>query len=354
MPHSVATGALAVEGLRKAFGPVTVLDGARLRVPAGRVVALLGPSGCGKTTLLRCIAGLERPDDGEVRLNDRPLCAPGVFVPPERRRIGMVFQDGALFPHLTVAGNVGYGLPRERRRGRRLAAPRPGRVEQALDLVDLAGFGARLPGSLSGGQQQRVALARALVTRPSVLLLDEPFSNLDTILRVQIRGEVQRLLADLGVTAVFVTHDQEEAFVVGDEVAVILGGRIVQQAVPAELYRAPASRAVAAFLGDANLVPGMAAAGLADTVVGRVPLRAELLGEVDVLLRPEQLRVTAGRGATIDRVEYYGHDAVYLTRLPGGDAVRVRVLDAPEFRPGDRVDLDYVGGPTVGYPRAAG
>jgi iron(III) transport system ATP-binding protein len=354
MPHSVGTGALAVDGLGKAFGRATVLDRVGLRVPAGRVVALLGPSGCGKTTLLRCIAGLERPDAGEVLLDGRPLCAPGVFVPPERRRIGMVFQDGALFPHLSVAGNVGYGLPRERRRGGRLAERQPGRVEAALALVDLTGFGDRAPGSLSGGQQQRVALARALVTRPAVLLLDEPFSNLDTILRVQIRGEVQRLLADLGVTAVFVTHDQEEAFVVGDEVAVMLDGRMVQQAAPAELYRAPASRAVAAFLGDANLVPGVAAAGLADTAVGRVPLRAELRGDVDVLLRPEQLRVTAGAEATIDAVEYFGHDAVYLTRLPGGEAVRVRVLDAPEFRPGDRVDLDYVGGPTVGYPRAAG
>jgi iron(III) transport system ATP-binding protein len=346
MPQSVATGVLAVEGLDKAFGSVTVLDEVRLRVPSGRVVALLGPSGCGKTTLLRCIAGLERPEAGEVRLDDRLLCAAGVFVPPERRRIGMVFQDGALFPHLTVAGNVGYGLRREQRRDGR-------RVEEALELVDLAGFGGRTPASLSGGQQQRVALARALVTHPSVLLLDEPFSNLDTVLRVQIRAEVQRLLADLGVTGVFVTHDQEEAFVVGDEVAVMLGGRIVQQAAPAELYRAPASRPVAAFLGDANLVPGVAAAGLADTAVGRVPLSAELRGDVEVLLRPEQLRVTAGRGATIDAVEYYGHDAVYLTRLPGGDAVRVRVLDAPEFRPGDLVDLDYVGGPTVGYPRAA-
>jgi iron(III) transport system ATP-binding protein len=346
MPQSAATRVLAVDGLRKAFGAATVLDGAWLRVPAGRVVAVLGPSGCGKTTLLRCIAGLERPDAGEVRLDGRALCAPGVFVPPERRRIGMVFQDGALFPHLTVAGNVGYGLSRAERRD--------GRVEQALDLVDLAGFGGRTPASLSGGQAQRVALARALVTRPSVLLLDEPFSNLDTVLRVQIRGEVQRLLADLGVTSVFVTHDQEEAFVIGDEVAVMLAGRVVQQAAPAELYRAPASRAVAAFLGDANLVPGVAAAGLADTAVGPVPLSAPLRGEVDVLLRPEQLRVSAGRDATVDAVEYYGHDAVYLTRLPGGDAVRVRVLDAPEFRPGDRVDLDYVGGPTVGYPRAAG
>ncbi|HEV2873255.1 MAG TPA: ABC transporter ATP-binding protein, partial [Actinomycetota bacterium] len=285
MPQSAATGALAVEGLRKAFGDALVLDQAGLRAPAGRVVALLGPSGCGKTTLLRCIAGLERPDAGQVRLDGRDLSAPGAFVAPERRRIGMVFQDGALFPHLTVAGNVGYGLSRSERRGARVA--------EALALVDLAGFGDRLPASLSGGQAQRVALARALVTRPSVLLLDEPFSNLDTILRVQIRAEVQRLLADLGVTAVFVTHDQEEAFVVGDEVAVMLAGTIVQQAAPAELYRAPASRAVAGFLGDANLLPGVAAAGLADTAIGRVPLRAELRGDVDVLLRPEQLRVSA-------------------------------------------------------------
>ena len=257
----------------------------------------------------------------------------------------MVFQDGALFPHLSVTGNVGYGLSRSERRGRR--------VDEALALVDLAGFGDRMPASLSGGQAQRVALARALVTRPAVLLLDEPFSNLDTVLRVQIRAEVQRLLAGLGMTAIFVTHDQEEAFVVGDEVAVMLAGRVVQQAAPAELYRAPASRAVAAFLGDANLLPGVAAAGLADTAIGRVPLRDGPAGDVDVLLRPEQLRVSAGRGATVDSVQYFGHDAVYLARLPGGTALRVRVLDAPEFRPGDTVDLDYVGGPAVGYPRAA-
>src|SRR5919108_626478 len=235
MPHSAATGALAVDGLVKAFDGAPVLDGVRLAVPSGKVVALLGPSGCGKTTLLRCIAGLERPDAGEVRLAGRLLCGPGAHVPPERRRIGMVFQDGALFPHLSVAGNVAYGLRREERRN--------GRVEEALALVDLAGLGERAPASLSGGQQQRVALARALVTHPTALLLDEPFSNLDTLLRVQIRAEVQRLLADLGVTAVFVTHDQQEAFVVGDEVAVMLGGRVAQQAAPAELYAAAATAA---------------------------------------------------------------------------------------------------------------
>src|ERR687895_160590 len=225
MPHTAATGALAVEGLCKAFGDALVLDQAGLRVPAGRVVALLGPSGCGKTTLLRCIAGLERPDAGQVRLDGRDLSAAEAFVAPERRRIGMVFQDGALFPHLTVAGNVGYGLSRAERRGTRVA--------EALALVDLDGFGDRLPASLSGGQAQRVALARAQVTRPSVLLLDEPFSNLDTILRIQIRA-------------------------------------------------------------DATLRPGVAAAGLADTAIGGVPLRNGLRGGVDGLLRPGQLRVSGG------------------------------------------------------------
>ena len=232
MPQSVATGTLAVEGLDKAFGATRVLDQAGLLAPAGRVVALLGPSGCGKMTLLRCIAGLERPDAGRVRLDGRDLSAPGAFVAPERRRIGMVFQDGALFPHLTVAGNVGYGLSREERRG--TGSPRPWSWSTwpgSATACRPACPAARPSGSPWPG---RWSHARR------VLLLDEPFSNLDTILRVQIRAEVQRLLADLGVTAVFVTHDQEEAFVVGDEVAVMLAGRVVQQAAPAELYRAPA------------------------------------------------------------------------------------------------------------------
>ena len=346
-PNAGAGTAAAVTatGIRKAFGNHQVLDGARLDAPPGEVVALLGPSGCGKTTLLRVIAGLERPDAGEVRLGGRLLSGPGVLVPPEQRRIGMVFQDGALFPHMSVGANVGYGLSREERR--------QGRVEEALALVDLAGFAGRMPASLSGGQQQRVALARALVTRPAALLLDEPFSNLDTALRVQIRAEVRRLLRDLGVTAVFVTHDQEEAFVVGDQVAVMLGGQVVQQATPAELYRAPATRAVAEFVGDANLIPGQAAAGRAETALGPVPLSTDLAGAVDVMVRPEQVRVRAGDGAVVEAVEYYGHDAVYLVRTRNGPVVRARVLAVPEFRPGDRVALEYAGGPTMGYPSSA-
>ncbi len=336
--------AVAVRGLRTAFGDTLVLDGVDLDVAAGSILALLGPSGCGKTTLLRSIAGLERPVAGTVALGGRTLSDGRAFVPPERRRIGMVFQDWALFPHLSVARNVGFGLTREERRA--------GRVTEALALVELAGLADRMPATLSGGQQQRVALARALANRPAAILLDEPFSNLDAALRGAIRDDVKGLLQALSVTAVFVTHDQEEAFVLGDRVAVMLGGRIVQQAEPAEVYDAPATRAVATFVGDANLVGGVAHGDKADTPVGPVPLRGDQRGPVDVLVRPETLSVEPGDGAVVTRVDYYGHDAVYLVHPPGAAGIRVRVIAAPAFAPGDRVDLRYAGGPTVAYPVA--
>jgi len=242
--------AIDVRGVSKRFGALEVLRDVDLRVEPGRIVALLGSSGCGKTTLLRTVAGLERLDAGEVRVGDRVLSASArdIHLPPEKRQVGMVFQDWALFPHLTVAQNVGYGLPRSERRG--------SRVDAALHMVGLDGLGDRQPATLSGGQQQRVALARALAPQPGVLLLDEPFSNLDSTLRVQVRTEVHQLLAELGVTTVFVTHDQEEAFVLGHEVAVMQAGRIAQQARPADLYARPANRWVATFVGDANLVAG--------------------------------------------------------------------------------------------------
>jgi ABC-type sulfate/molybdate transport systems ATPase subunit len=216
----VQQGGIDVVEAVKRFGDVEVLKQVSIDVAPGGIVALLGPSGCGKTTLLRSIAGLERLDAGSIAIGGVAVTAPTVHVRPEQRRIGMVFQDWALFPHLTVAQNVGYGLTREERRGDRIA--------ESLDLVGLGGLGDRLPATLSGGQQQRVALARALAPQPTALLLDEPFSNLDTTLRVQVRGEVHRLLAELGVTTVFVTHDQEEAFVLGDRVAVMHEGRIEQ------------------------------------------------------------------------------------------------------------------------------
>ena len=338
-----AVDAIAVRGLRKNFGATEVLRDVDLDVPAGRLVALLGPSGCGKTTLLRSIAGLERPDAGTITLGGRALVGAGTFVAPERRRIGMVFQDWALFPHLTVGRNVGFGLDRAERRS--------GRVDEALALVELTGLADRMPATLSGGQQQRVALARALATRPAALLLDEPFSNLDATLRGSIRAEVHRLLHDLSVTAVFVTHDQEEAFLLGDEVAVMLDGRIVQQGVPADIYERPASRAVAGFVGDANFVPGTASGDKADTALGPVPLLADLSGDVEVVVRPEQLSLVDGDAGAVTSVEYYGHDAVSSITLTDGTSIRVRCMASPQHRAGDRVDVQYVGEPAVAFRR---
>jgi iron(III) transport system ATP-binding protein len=368
---SQGLGRIEVVGVRKSFAGPEVLREVTMSVEPGRVVALLGPSGCGKTTLLRCIAGLERVDGGEVWLAHKRVSGPGAHVPPERRRIGMVFQDWALFPHLSVAQNVAYGLKRQDRKS--------GRVAEALAMVGLDGMGDRRPGTLSGGQQQRVALARALAPRPGVLLLDEPFSNLDTALRVQVRTEVHQLLADLGVTTVFVTHDQEEAFVLGDEVAVMHEGRVVQQATPAELYARPATPWVARFIGDANLVPAAAAGQRAVTPVGEVPLERAMHGEVQVLLRPEELHLrpesqdasaigdidptgltlglpvgrptdtSAGVGATVELREYYGHDTVYVVRPDSGWPLRARAGSVPQFGRGDRVVLSYVGPPALAF-----
>lgn len=330
--------------MRKRFGTTPVLRDVDFRVPAGLVVALLGPSGCGKTTLLRIIAGLERADHGTVKVGDRVVAGNGLWVPPERRRVGMVFQDGALFPHLTVARNVAYGLPRNQRHG--------ARVDEALEMVGLGGMGDRMPGTLSGGQQQRVALARSLAPAPSVLLLDEPFSSLDTVLRVQVRGEVHRLLVELGITAVFVTHDQEEAFVLGDEVAVMHDGRIVQQARPEELYAQPVDPWVAVFVGDANLLEGHARSGTAETALGPVPLAAPASGVGQVLVRPEELHLGAGHDAVVDLLEYHGHDTVYVVRLDAGGSVRARSGSGPRHYRGDHVTVRYAGPPAVFYPAA--
>ena len=331
---------IAVTSLSASLGGQAVLRGVDLSVPAGSVVTLLGPSGCGKTTLLRCVAGLLRPDSGEVRIGDRHLSGPRTWVRPERRRVGMVFQEPALFPHMSVAANVGYGLPRRARRGR---------VEEALRLVGLDEFGERLPEQLSGGQQQRVALARALAPRPAALLLDEPFSALDAPLRAQLRREVRAALAQSGATALFVTHDQEEAFLLGDMVAVMHEGTIAQLAPPAELYRHPASSEVARFLGDANVVLGIATGDLAETPLGAVPLEAPRHGPVDVVVRPEQVGLEDGGGALVEAVEYYGHDAVYLVRAWGGPPIRARELGAPRFAPGDAVRLSFTGVATAAF-----
>lgn len=239
-----------IDNLQFDYGGKPVLQGINMRIPRGKVVAIMGGSGCGKTTLLRCIAGFEEVAGGEVRLDGVSVSRPGFRLPPERRKIGMVFQDYALFPHLTVDQNVAFGL------GQASAAEKQARVEHLLALVGLQGLGYKYPHELSGGQQQRVALARALAPRPQLILLDEPFSNLDVDLRERLSLEVRDILKEEGCTAILVTHDQHEAFAMADEIGIVAEGRIQQWDSPYNLYHQPANRFVADFIGQGVLVPG--------------------------------------------------------------------------------------------------
>ena len=342
-----APGLITIEQVVKRFDGPDVLRQVSLDVRPFEMVALLGPSGCGKTTLLRSIAGLERIDDGTITIDDTVVSDAHTHVRPEDRRIGMVFQDWALFPHLSVAANVGYGLSRDERRS--------GRVAETLELVGLSNLGDRYPSTLSGGQQQRVALARALAPQPQALLLDEPFSNLDTSLRTQVRTEVHRLLTELGVTTVFVTHDQEEAFVLGDRVAVMNSGEIEQLATPADIYETPASRWVAEFVGEANLVHGDADGQVARTRFGVVPLSSDLTGAVEVVVRPEQLVLDDADGiddADVDVVEYHGHDHMTTVSYPDGLCIRVRSTGAPRYVRGQRVRVYHAGSTSSGFAAA--
>jgi iron(III) transport system ATP-binding protein len=303
-------GMICTHGVTKRFGEVTAVLDSDLCVERGEFVALLGPSGCGKTTLLRLIAGFERPDAGEIAIEDRPVAGPGTFVPPERRRVGIVFQDYALFPHLTVAENIGFGVSRSARAGRLL---------ELLRLVGLSGFERRYPHELSGGEQQRVALARALAPRPSVVLLDEPWSNIDPLLRAAMRDELAEILRAIEVTVLFVTHDREEAFSIADRIALMRAGRVVQSGAPEEVYFAPADRWVAGFVGEGNFLRGELDGSLVKTPIGRFPVeKANGARDVDVLIRPELLELRpdpSGAGEVVAR-EFRGHDVLYRVRLP--------------------------------------
>jgi iron(III) transport system ATP-binding protein len=333
---------LRLRGLRKSFGDVVAVDGLDLDVPEGSICALLGPSGCGKTTTLRLIAGLERPDAGTIEIGGEEVTGPSRSVPAERRRIGMVFQDYALFPHMDVAANVGYAL------GRR---PDPERVEGALEAVGLGGLGARNPHELSGGQQQRVALARGLVAEPRALLLDEPFSNLDAGLRARVREEVREILAEQKLTSVFVTHDQEEALSVADVVAVVNEGRVEQVGTPEDVYSRPCNRWVAGFLGEIEVLPGKAVNGTIECELGSLPNRKSLSGEVDVIVRPESLAIgtieppdRSSQKATVLSRSFFGHDQLVELELPSGATIKVRRLGFPAWHPGDHVRI-WIEGP---------
>lgn len=334
--RAVGNRRLQVDSVSKTFGSVAALVDVTIDVESGQTLALLGPSGCGKTTLLRVIAGLEEADRGRVLVGDRDLS----HVRPELRRVGMVFQGGALFPHMTVGANVGYGLSQR--------PDRDERVAEALRLMDLVGFESRYPDTLSGGQAQRVALARALAPEPDVLLLDEPFSSLDAELRIRVRSEVAEILDSLNITTVFVTHDQEDAFVVGDSVAVMRRGRILQTGTPSALYQRPESAWVASFVGEANIVAGLAEGKLVKTLVGPVEIDRPAVGPVEVVLRPEHLVLEGGGDGRVTAVEFYGHDTAY-TVVMGDDRLSARRISAPVFSVGDSVGLRYAGPPTAAF-----
>jgi iron(III) transport system ATP-binding protein len=309
---------IRLASVTKRFGAVAAVDDTSLCVDRGEVVALLGPSGCGKTTLLRLIAGFERPDGGTVTIDGRAAAGPGTWIAPEARRVGMVFQDYALFPHLSVTANVGFGLAR---RGR------AARVSELLAIVGLEGLEKRYPHELSGGQQQRVALARALAPSPELVLLDEPWSNVDPFLRETLRAEVAEIIRPLGVTVLLVTHDREEAFSLADRIALMRDGRIVQEGTAEELYFTPASRWAAEFLGAANVLPGRVVSGRIETAIGAFPANgAGARSDAQVLVRPELLELEpspAGAGEVVAR-EFRGHDVFYRVLLDGVELVSQR------------------------------
>jgi len=336
--------AIHARKLCKRFGAVRATCGVTLDVAPSRFLALLGASGCGKTTALRMLAGFVTPDGGEIEIGGQTVYNDHVNVPPEKRRIGMVFQEYALFPHMTVGDNIAYGIPNRQNQRRR--------VDEMLELVGLQNLGSRMPHELSGGQQQRVALARALAPGPAVILLDEPFSNLDAALRVRVRSDVRDILRHAGVTAVFVTHDQEEALSISDEVAIMMNGRIVQTGAPHEVYRSPVNREVATFIGDANFLPGQACGRKIHCEVGEILSEQAYFGMVDVMIRPEDIMLTTygDTGAVVEDIQFFGHDQLIQIRLPSGATLRSRLLGAPgAYQRGQKVSV-RVSSPAVIYP----
>jgi iron(III) transport system ATP-binding protein len=347
---AVATGPLSeevvlrIEGLTQEYGQEAAVRDFDLAVKEGELLTLLGPSGCGKTTTLRMIAGLERPSAGEVRIGGETVTGDGGFVPPEDRDVGLVFQNFALFPHLTVEENITFGIDSWD------GADREARATELLELVDLEPHREKPPAQLSGGQQQRVALARSLAPEPEVLLLDEPFSNLDVRLRIEMREEVRRILKETGVTAISVTHDQEEALSISDRVAIMNDGRLEQVGKPEVVFENPESRFVASFLGRASFIRGQVYGDTVETVLGSLetsqingPVSAYEGAEIDVLVRPDDLEAVPANEATangkIIHRQYNGPTFVYRVELTNGSTVRCLHNHVETFEHGQPVTV---------------
>ena len=358
------TPAITVADLTKRFGETTAVRATSFVAPRGELLALLGPSGCGKTTTLRLIAGFERPDRGLVQIDSRTVVGPGVWVAPEQRRVGVVPQDFALFPHLTVGQNVAFGLDRRAtsltgrwfRRG-----SIPPRAQEMLELVDLARFANRYPHELSGGEAQRVALARALAPAPAAVLLDEPFSNLDQNLRSSLRLQLREILRAADTAAVFVTHDREEALSLADRIAVMRAGTVEQVGAPIEIYHHPANRFVASFVGNANVLHGDRSRHGADTPMGALSITgsgadADPGEPLDILLRPEQISLQTPHDAPpqhcgqIISSEYYGHDQLVRVRLNSGLELEARLHSAQAWAPGQPVAITVTEA-AIAFPR---
>lgn len=336
---------VTIDGVTKRFGGgIIAVDNLSLSMEQGEFLALLGPSGCGKSTTLRLLAGLEAPDAGAIRLGGTAVAGGAAWVPPEQRRIGMVFQDFALFPHLTIEGNIAFPLASEER------SRRTARVAELLELVGMAGSEKRYPHQISGGQQQRVALARALATNPELVLLDEPFSNLDASLRESTREEVRRILSRAGATTILVTHDQEEALSLADSVAVMFDGAITQLGRPEEIYLKPSDKRVARFVGAARFLRGEAAGDRVTCAVGTLPLAVPTRGQVSVLVRPEALALrpdAQGRARVVART-FFGSYQVARVRLPGDETIEVRLPAQMMVREGERCEVAH-SGPVVAF-----
>lgn len=336
---------VAVEDLSKRFGPVEAVRQLSLSLSKGSFAALLGPSGCGKSTTLRLIAGLEVPDAGSIWVDGTMMADDTHWLAPRHRGIGLVFQDYALFPHMSVRKNIGFALPGLSERDRNK------RIDELLEMALLSDEANRHPHELSGGQQQRVAVARALAPKPHLVLLDEPFSNLDAGLRAKTRMDVERLLRDAEATAILVTHDQEEALSFADTVAVMIQGSVAQTGTPHEIYEHPVSADVAALTGAVNFVRGRASENEAVGDAGRVELLHTISGEVDVMVRPERLivREDAQADARVISVSYHGPFVLARVGTKSGKVHTARLPSDVAPRPGSRVALS-VNGPAMAYP----